>query len=215
MKKILRYVGKISIIITHIILPPIHTLLTKIKFLTNGVVFGKNLKCYGIPFINISLDSSAKLGNNITINSGNRYNWCGRSQPTKIYVRNNGKLIIGSNVGLSSVAIWCECEITIEDFVMIGNDVCIYDSDFHSLNYLDRRISTLDKVNTIRKKVIIKKNVFIGAHSTILKGVVIGENSIIGACSTVTKSIPDNEIWGGNPAMFIKRCNPDNEEVNY
>jgi acetyltransferase-like isoleucine patch superfamily enzyme len=183
--------------------------------LTNGVVFGKKLKCHGLPLINISLDSSAEFGNNITINSGNRYNWCGRSQHTKIYVSNHGKLIIGSNVGLSSVSIWCESEIIIEDFVLIGNDVCIYDSDFHSLNFLDRRTSLLDKANTVRKNILIKKSAFIGAHSTILKGVVIGENSIIGACSTVTKSVPNNEIWGGNPAKFIKRCNPENEEANH
>ena len=59
-----------------------------------------------------------------------------------------------------------------------------------------------DKPST--KPVIIKQNVFIGAHSTILKGVTIGENSIIGACSVVTKNIPDNEVWAGNPAKYIK-----------
>ena len=51
---------------------------------------------------------------------------------------------------------------------------------------------------------IIKDNVFIGARCLILKGVVVGENSIIGAGSVVTKNIPDNEIWAGNPAKFIK-----------
>lgn len=36
-------------------------------------------------------------------------------------------------------------------------------------------------------------------------GVVIGDNSIIGAGSIVTKNIPDNEVWAGVPAKFIKK----------
>jgi acetyltransferase-like isoleucine patch superfamily enzyme len=55
-----------------------------------------------------------------------------------------------------------------------------------------------------KRPVVINDNVFIGAHSTILKGVTIGKNSVIGACSVITKDIPDNEIWAGNPAKFIK-----------
>jgi len=61
-----------------------------------------------------------------------------------------------------------------------------------------------DNSQVAREKVHIMKNVFIGAHSTILKGVNIGENSIIGSGSVVTKSVPSNEIWGGNPAKFIR-----------
>ena len=53
----------------------------------------------------------------------------------------------------------------------------------------------------------IKDDVFIGAYSFVLKGVTIGNNSIIGACSVVTKNVPDNEIWAGNPAKFIRKNN--------
>jgi acetyltransferase-like isoleucine patch superfamily enzyme len=51
----------------------------------------------------------------------------------------------------------------------------------------------------------IKKYAFIGGGSIILKGVTVGENSIIVAGSVVTRDIPDNEIWGGNPAKFIRK----------
>ena len=45
----------------------------------------------------------------------------------------------------------------------------------------------------------------IETRAVILKGCTIGENSIIGASSVVTKDVPDYEIWGGNPARFIKK----------
>ena len=94
--------------------------------------------------------------------------------------------------------------ITIGDNVTIGGNTVIYDTDFHSLNPEIRLNKSIDKLNAKSGKVTIKDNVFIGAHSTILKGVTIGFNSVVGACSVVTRDIPDNEIWAGNPAQFIK-----------
>jgi acetyltransferase-like isoleucine patch superfamily enzyme len=113
-------------------------------------------------------------------------------------------LSIGKNVGISSTGIVCHHKITIGDNVRIGGNTVIYDTDFHSLNKTHRLNGKLDKEHTKTKPIIIKNNVFIGAHSTILKGVEIGENSIVGACSVVVKNIPDNEIWAGNPAKKIR-----------
>lgn len=70
----------------------------------------------------------------------------------------------------------------------------------------------MDRASKITKPVTIKENAFIGAHSTILKGVTIGKNSIIGACSVVTKNVPDNEIWAGNPAKFVKKIEVQKSE---
>ena len=50
----------------------------------------------------------------------------------------------------------------------------------------------------------IGNDCFIGVGSTILVGVKIGNRCIVGAGSMVTKDIPDGEVWGGNPAKFIK-----------
>ena len=51
----------------------------------------------------------------------------------------------------------------------------------------------------------IGDGVFIGARTVIAKPCKIGMNAIVGAGSVVTKDIPDNEIWAGNPARFIKK----------
>ena len=58
-------------------------------------------------------------------------------------------------------------------------------------------------------RVHIKKNSFIGVNSVICKNITIGENAIIGAGSIITKDIPDNELWAGNPAKFIKRIHKE------
>ena len=113
-------------------------------------------------------------------------------------------MIIGENVGITSVTIMCFDKIHIGDNVMIGVGSHIFDTNFHNINPVDR-IQKKDPKDTVRTApIIIKDNVFIGAFSIILKGVTIGKNSVVAAGSVVTKSIPDNQIWGGNPAQFIK-----------
>lgn len=170
----------------------------------NGVQIDSGFKSRGVPSVDVSIGGSIIIGKNLEINNGNKYNKIGRQQKCFFIVRENGHLSIGNNVGMSSTAIVCDKHIQIGNFVKIGGNVVIYDTDFHSLNSNLRHEKMNDYSNTNRQDVIIEDNVFIGAHSTILKGVCIGENSIIGACSVVTKSIPKNEIWGGNPAKFIR-----------
>lgn len=53
--------------------------------------------------------------------------------------------------------------------------------------------------------VVIEDECFIGVNTIICNSVHIGRNSFIGAGSVVTKDIPDNEIWAGNPAKFIRK----------
>lgn len=164
----------------------------------------KNFQTSGVPFISLTKGSVFEIGENFKMNNTLRSNPIGRSQKCIFFIGSNAKLKIGNNVGISQAAVVCHYKITIGNNIKIGGGVCIYDTDFHSLNPKYRIDKELDKENTNLKEVIIKDNVFIGAHSIILKGVQIGENSIIGAGSVVTKNIPENQIWGGNPAKFIK-----------
>lgn len=54
-------------------------------------------------------------------------------------------------------------------------------------------------------KVTIGKRVFIGVNTVIVNSVEIGDDAVIAASSVVTKDVPAGEIWGGNPAKFIKK----------
>ncbi len=55
------------------------------------------------------------------------------------------------------------------------------------------------------KKVVIEKNVYLGANVTIMPGVRIGESAVVGACSLVTKDVPPFTVVVGVPARPIKK----------
>lgn len=93
-------------------------------------------------------------------------------------------------------------QIQIGENVNIGSDCKIFDHDFHSIDY-ETRIHGDSEIKT--SPVHIDDGAFIGTNSIILKGVTVGKHSVVGAGSVVTKTIPDNEIWAGNPARFIRK----------
>lgn len=161
----------------------------------------RSFKSYGLPYVHVSLKGNVCIGENFTLGNSIRNNATGVTGRCKIDVRNNANLIIGNNVGITLTTITCFNQVRIDDNVKIGFGTHIMDTDFHSIDPAIRS-TTDDDVKT--SPIHIKRNAFIGAHCFIMKGVTIGENSIVGAGSVVTKSIPDNEIWGGNPAKFLK-----------
>ncbi len=167
------------------------------------IQYGANFVAYGTLFIRGT--GKILIGDNVTIISCRETNPIGGDTKTILHAHENGLISIGNNAGMSNVTIVSRNLVTIEDDVFIGGSCKIYDNDFHPLNY-EQRISTPND-SIASKPITIKRGAFIGAHSIILKGVTIGEKSIIGAGSVVTKSVPDGEIWGGNPARFIKKIN--------
>ncbi|WP_282148869.1 acyltransferase [Algibacter lectus] len=181
---------------------PFYSPINKLNLFLNGASFGKKINTKGFLRVIVTRRGCLKIGNNVSINSGQNHNIIGRNQKTTFWVE--GNLSIGHNTGMSSTSIICNHHIEIGNYVKIGGNTVIYDTDFHSLNPETRKDPIKDRNNSKKGKVIIKDNAFIGSHSTILKGVTIGENAIIGACSLVSKNIPENEIWAGNPIKFIK-----------
>lgn len=143
------------------------------------------------------------LGDNVRFNSSLSSNFVGLYKPCTIAVTSKGYLQIGDYSGFSGVSIYCDAAIIIGRYVNCGGNVSIWDTDFHPLKAEDRRINDVNKI--ISMPIEIGDDVFIGANSIILKGVKIGARSIIGAGSVVTKHIPEDEIWAGNPAKFIKK----------
>lgn len=171
-----------------------------------NVVIGKNVVFWGVPCIKSDKHSSISIGDSVTLISLRFRNRAGMYTPCSLYATNGGEITIGENSGLSGVTICCANRVTIGCNVNIGVNVKIWDTDFHEKDHLLRR---LHRGYEYAKScpIVIKNDAWIGGDSIILKGVTIGENSIVGAGSIVTKNIPNGEIWGGNPAQFIKSVN--------
>lgn len=152
-----------------------------------------------------------KLGNNVMINSNLESSQLGFYPRTIFHTGRNGTIVLEDNVGLSNVTLYARDEITIKKGARLGAGVKIYDNDFHDL-YHEHKNEILEKIPT--KAVIVGENAFIGAGTIVLKGVHIGENAIVGAGSVVTRNVPDNEVWAGNPACYIKsRCQKEKGEL--
>lgn len=104
----------------------------------------------------------------------------------------------GSGIGENSVI---QSGVIIGENVMIGRELLVFTRN-HKTSDLTVPMGA-QGFEEIRP-VVIGDDVWIGARVTILPGVHIGNGCVIGAGSVVTKNVPDYEIWGGNPAHFIK-----------
>jgi len=143
------------------------------------------------------------FGNDVRFNCSLESNFVGLFKTCTVAVLKNASLEIGDHSGFSGLSLYCADKITIGKHVNFGGNVCIWDTDFHPLNYAERRIHNVNQINSA--PIVIEDDVFVGANSIILKGITIGARSIIGAGSVVTKNIPPDEIWAGNPVKFIRK----------
>ena len=168
----------------------------------NSVNYGN--KCVIRGAVYIANQGEIHLGSNVRINSAPWANPIGGGK-TFLQIFPGGNLTIGDYTGISNTAITCASSINIGKHVLIGAGCKIYDTDFHPVESKYRYGANRDINQTKTKGIVIEDGAFIGADTIILKGSHIGCNSIVGAGSVVTGKVPDNEIWGGNPARFIKR----------
>lgn len=142
------------------------------------------------------------IGNKVVFNNYGDHSWYCKC---KLYVRKDAVLTIGNNTGFNGTLIYAAKEIHIGKNVKVGGGTRISDTNFHSLDYEERRSAHTDSLNAVCAPIIIEDDVFIGANCIIGKGVVIGARSIIAAGSVVVKSIPADCVAGGNPAKVIRQ----------
>jgi acetyltransferase-like isoleucine patch superfamily enzyme len=124
----------------------------------------------------------------------------------------HGRMRIGDYCYFTNAVLLCELEVQIGNYVMIGWNTTITDSDFHPLQPAARIADAVacsplgqgrPRPEILMRPVIIEDDVCIGPNATILKGVRIGHGAFIEAGSLVTRDVPPRARVMGNPAQVI------------
>jgi carbonic anhydrase/acetyltransferase-like protein (isoleucine patch superfamily) len=124
--------------------------------------------------------------------------------------------VIGDTVIGDDCSIWFNTVIRGDvNSIRIGNKVNIQDGTVLHCLY-EKSVITIGNNVSIGHNVVIHgakicDNVLIGIGAIILDDAVIGENSIIAAGALVLAGtiVEPGSIWGGVPAKFIKKIEPD------
>ena len=157
----------------------------------DGVVIGKNVKIGRSAILR-----KITIGNHSVIESF-----------VKCVGTEKGCIFIGSNsyIGVSNI-LDNSANIKIGDFVHVaGPSTALWT---HSSAKMCMNSIPLDKATEKYRPtapIIIENNVYIGGNCTIYPGIRIGHHSIVAPNSAVTKDIPPYSMFGGVPAIFIKK----------
>lgn len=109
-----------------------------------------------------------------------------------------------------------DSNLTIGKFCSIADEVTIFLGGNHRTDWISTYpFNVFNKVFPEAKEieghpstkgnVIIGNDVWIGRAVIIMSGVTIGDGAVIAAGALVSKNIGDYEVWGGNPAKFLKK----------
>jgi acetyltransferase-like isoleucine patch superfamily enzyme len=123
-----------------------------------------------------------------------------------------GRMTIGDYCYFTNAVLLCELEVRIGNYVLIGWNTTIADSDFHPIAPAERIADAIassplgkgrPRLPVVKEPVVIEDDVWIGPNATILKGVRIGARAWIEPGSMVTRDVPARARVMGNPAQVI------------
>jgi acetyltransferase-like isoleucine patch superfamily enzyme len=127
-------------------------------------------------------------------------------------VGEKARMAIGDYCYFTNSVLLCEKEVRIGNYVVLGWNSTIMDTDFHPFAPAQRiadavALSPLGKGKSRprveKQKVEIEDNVWIGPMAAVFKGVRIGSGAFIEPGSVVTHNVPPKAHVMGNPAKII------------
>lgn len=140
---------------------------------------GLKFKCSHVQLISPATEIDVGKSSRIVLN--------GRVHSEKnvlISAKDGGVLTCGNLYINRNSMIICRESISIGSGTTIGPNVVIYDHD-HNMK---------ENGKLKKEKVVIGKNVWIGAGAVILKGVTIGDGAVVAAGTVVSKDVPQNTL---------------------
>ncbi len=123
-----------------------------------------------------------------------------------------GRMEIGHHCYFTNAVLLCELEIVIGDYVVIGWNATIADTDFHPIAPAERIADAIacsplgkgrQRPEIAKRPVIVEDDVWIGPNATILKGVRLGSGCYVEAGSLITRDVAPRTRVAGNPAQVV------------
>ena len=130
-------------------------------------------------------------------------------------IGDTARIRIGDCCCFTGAILMAELQITIGNYVLVGWNTAIADSDFHPIAPAERIADAIAcspagtgmaRPAVVRAAVVIEDDVWIGPNCTILKGVRIGRGAWIGPGSVVTRDVAAGAHVAGNPARDVERA---------
>ncbi|MGB0909309.1 MAG: acyltransferase [Nitrospirales bacterium] len=177
------------------------------------------------PWLEVRLPPNAHIGRNTIISGQDSFKRFSSQKEDGLTVGDHstmdgvqfaigesGHILIGHYCYFTNAVLLCELELRIGNYVIIGWNTTISDSDFHPIQPAQRIIDAMAcspvakaqvRPPLKQEPVIIEDDVWIGPSVTILKGITIGAGAFIEPGSVVTRDVAAKSRVIGNPARIV------------
>jgi len=124
-----------------------------------------------------------------------------------------GQVTIGEGCTFYGSVLMCELEIRIGNYVYLGWNTVLSDSDLHPTQVAERHADVLAcsplgeglaRRPYLSRPVVIGNDVYIGHNAAVMKGVTVGDGAFIEPGAMVLRDVPPRARVLGNPAQVVE-----------